>query len=314
MHRIALNEGTDKAFKPIQDKEPIAVISIAGILLCFIIWWIKAKRITITNIIVSVLTGVCLFFGFNSLYEMLYYLFTPIGLIMLLFILIDISPVLYKMMLADGIYDNYLQQEKLLRQDKIRLSLARMLRKIDKGELQALSPFIMGKIYQKMFKFSINNEIKGKDYKQQINWGLNTDELDNRIKKENEDVFNTVLKYKKRIIMASYAAWYRDMRDALIGSPDDSEGKDISPENILFNNSNFEEERTDNNNKDSNSKSNDSNEASGESYKDEKMDNPSEENTSTNKSEEKDDYEKVFEADESEKEKTSNQDEEKVSS
>lgn len=159
-------------------------------------------------------------------------LFTPIGLIMLLFILIDISPVLYKMMLADGVYDNYLHQEKLLAQDKIRLSLARMLRNIEKGELKALSPFIMGKIYRKLMKFSTNASGKygteEKDYKQHIKWG-ETQGLNEEIKKANDDVFRIVLDYKKRIVLASYAAWYRDMRDAMIGAKDDAEGEKINP-------------------------------------------------------------------------------------
>ena len=78
-----------------------------------------------------------------------WYLFnSAICLIMLLFILIDISPVLYKMMLADGKYDNYLHQEKLLAQDKIRLSLSKMLRKLDDSELKRVAPFIMGDIYE----------------------------------------------------------------------------------------------------------------------------------------------------------------------
>lgn len=162
-----------------------------------------------------------------------WYLFnSAIGLIMLLFILIDISPVLYKMMLADGVYDNYLHQEKLLAQDKIRLSLARMLRNIEKGELKSLSPFIMGKIYRKLMKFSTSKDGlyngQDKDYKQHIQWenvgGLNDD-----IKKTNKEVFDIVLDYKKRIILASYAAWYRDMRDAMIGKKDDEEGSKINP-------------------------------------------------------------------------------------
>ena len=163
-----------------------------------------------------------------------WYLFnSAIGLIMLLFILIDISPVLYKMMLADGVYDNYLHQEKLLAQDKIRLSLARMLRNIEKGELKSLSPFIMGKIYRKLMKFSASNDGKyngeDKDYKQHINWenagGLNT-----RISETNQEVFETVLDYKRRIVLASYAAWYRDMRDAMIGAKDDENGEKITPD------------------------------------------------------------------------------------
>lgn len=172
--------------------------------------------------------------------------FTPVGLIMLLFILIDISPVLYKMMLADGVYDNYLHQEKLLKQDKIRLSLARMLRKIDKGELKALSPFIMGKFYRKLSKFSITEDGKyngvDKDYKHSIEWGEAIDELQEEVEVENKKIFETVLDYKRRIILASYAAWYRDMRDAMIGSSGGSSGDDanISLESHLFNDMNFE--------------------------------------------------------------------------
>ena len=163
---------------------------------------------------------------------------------MLLFILIDISPVLYKMMLADGVYDNYMHQEKLLKQDKIRLSLARMVRKIDKGEMKALSPFIMGKIYRKLSKYSVTPDGKyegnDKDYKKSICWGENIDELDREVEKENHKIFEIVLEYKRRIILASYAAWYRDMRDALIGSNDDEEGKKINTENHIFNDANFE--------------------------------------------------------------------------
>ena len=91
------------------------------------------------------------FWDIVTLHSMWYYLFSsPIGLIMLLFILIDISPVLYKMMLADGKYDNYLHQEKLLAQDRIRLSLSKMLKKLDESELKRVAPFIMGDIYDKM--------------------------------------------------------------------------------------------------------------------------------------------------------------------
>lgn len=179
-----------------------------------------------------------------------WYLFnSAVGLIMLLFILIDISPVLYKMMLADGVYDNYLHQEKLLAQDKIRLSLARMLRNIEKGELKSLSPFIMGKIYRKLMKFSYSKDGKyegqKKDYKNHIDWeepkGLNE-----KIGKANEEVFNKVLDYKKRIILASYAAWYRDMRDAMIGKKDDEEGSKITPDAHLYEND-TQQEHTDKN-------------------------------------------------------------------
>lgn len=188
-----------------------------------------------------------------------WYLFnSAIGLIMLLFILIDISPVLYKMMLADGVYDNYLHQEKLLAQDKIRLSLARMLRNIEKGELKSLSPFIMGKIYRKLMKYSYSSDGKykgeDKDYKNHIKWenagGLNDD-----IKKVNKEVFDIVLDYKKRIVLASYSAWYRDMRDAMIGKKDDVEGSKITPESHLNDDdrSKNDEEQSNNTEKDNSS-------------------------------------------------------------
>ena len=91
------------------------------------------------------------FIDYVTLHPIWYYLLcSPIGLIMLLFILIDISPVLYKMMLADGKYDNYMHQDKLLAQDKIRLSLAKMLRNLNDSELKRVAPFVMGDIYEKM--------------------------------------------------------------------------------------------------------------------------------------------------------------------
>lgn len=54
------------------------------------------------------------------------------------------------------------------------------------------------------------------DRESSINWDKNVDELNKCIEEENKKVFETVLEYKKRIILASYAAWYRDMRDAFI--------------------------------------------------------------------------------------------------
>lgn len=239
--------------------------------------------------------------------------FTPVGLIMLLFILIDISPVLYKMMLADGVYDNYLHQEKLLKQDKIRLSLARMLRKIDKGELKALSPFIMGKFYRKLSKFSITEDGKfegiEKDYKQSIEWGENVDQLQKEVEVENKKIFETVLDYKRRIILASYAAWYRDMRDAMIGSSEGPSGDDanISPESHLFNDMNFENK---------NSKSKDEEPKNGTDSKQEANDGESTQSAEepyTNSSQEEDpDVEDIPDGDEDEEKPNSDWDDDDV--
>ena len=232
---------------------------------------------------------------------------------MLLFILIDISPVLYKMMLADGGYDNYLHQEKLLKQDKIRLSLARMARKIDKEELKALSPFIMGKIYRKLAKFSITEDGKyngvDKDYKHSIEWGEDIDELQEEVEEENKKIFETVLDYKRRIILASYAAWYRDMRDAMIGSSGGPSGDDanISPESHLFNDMNFENK---------NSKSKDEEPKNGTDSKQEANDGESTlsaEEPYTNSSQEEDpDVEEIPDGDEDEEKPNSDWDDDDV--
>lgn len=193
-----------------------------------------------------------------------WYLFnSAIGLIMLLFILIDISPVLYKMMLADGKYDNYLHQEKLLAQDKIRLSLSNMLKKLNESELKRVAPFIMGDIYEKMagdsYVFKTQEEFieevkQQKDtgwwwriwplsffrwlfYKEQNRPTAPVIVLDlkekSRNQKEvdrvNEELFDKVLDMKKRIIKASYERWYKTQHDCIICDDVDDENKGQEP-------------------------------------------------------------------------------------
>ena len=172
-----------------------------------------------------------------------YLLFSPIGLIMLLFILIDISPVLYKMMLADGKYDNYMHQDKLLAQDKIRLSLAKMLRNLNDSELKRVAPFVMGDIYEKMagdsYIYKTEEEYKAEFEAQKdihpiwrlwplsmLRWLFWKEESkpsapvvvmeDKRVSKNeallsdvNDKVFEEVLDMKRRLIVASYRRWYK---------------------------------------------------------------------------------------------------------
>lgn len=199
-----------------------------------------------------------------TLHPMWYYLFfSAIGLIMLLFILIDISPVLYKMMLADGKYDNYLHQEKLLAQDKIRLSLSKMLKKLDESELKRVAPFIMGDIYEKMagdsYVFKTEKEFKDeikeqKDtgwwwriwpfsffrwlfYKEQdrptapviiLDRKAPTDEQE-KIKSVNNEVFEEVLDMKKKLVLASYRRWYKTQHDCIICDDVDDGNKGQEP-------------------------------------------------------------------------------------
>lgn len=198
------------------------------------------------------------------LHPLWYYLFfSPIGLIMLLFILIDISPVLYKMMLADGNYDNYLHQEKLLAQDKIRLSLSNMLKKLNESELRRVAPFIMGDIYEKMagdsYVYKTEEDFK-KELLQQNGvawcwriWPLSflrwffykekehpsapviimkpkePSENQQAIQNVNEAVFAEVLDMKKKIVLASYRRWYKTQHDCIICDDVDDENKGREP-------------------------------------------------------------------------------------
>lgn len=205
---------------------------------------------------------------------------SSIGLIMFLFILIDISPVLYKMMLADGRYDNYLHQEKLLAQDKIRLSLAKILKKLDESDLKRVAPFIMGNIYEKMadesFIFKTEEEYSKeieKKYNEDKNWferlfskkvpkvpaiiftlkGQN--ELDKKLDDVNKKIFEEVLDMKKRIILASYRRWYKTQHDSIICDPVDDENAGKEPFDNL---DDSKEEKTDKSSNNKNTKAEDS--------------------------------------------------------
>lgn len=195
-----------------------------------------------------------------------WYLFnTAIGLIMLLFILIDISPVLYKMMLADGNYDNYLHQEKLLAQDKIRLSLSNMLKKLNESELQRVAPFIMGDIYEKMagdsYVYKTEEQFKNEMSQQRgacLFWRIwpfsllrwlfykekeypsapviimeskksSDNQQEQDIQDVNKAVFAEVLDMKKKIILASYRRWYKTQHDCIICDDVDDENKGREP-------------------------------------------------------------------------------------
>lgn len=164
-----------------------------------------------------------------SLYGLVCYLTTPIGLIMLLFILIDVSPVFYKMMLADGRYDKILHQDKLIENDLIKLRLAKSLQKVNESELSSLSPFIFGRTFDKIK--DLLTEKVCKDKKAVTLYDPN-DNISKDIKKKNEELFQKVLGMKYRIAYASYAAWYRNMYDLKLGYKECDEGMDDSPEVI----------------------------------------------------------------------------------
>ena len=160
---------------------------------------------------------------------MVYYLTTPIGLIMMLFILIDVSPVFYKMMLADGRYDKILHQDKLIEQDLIRVRVAKTLQKVNESELSSLSPFIFGHTFDKIKKIlaeKVNKEKKAVELYDP------NDEESVIIKNKNKELFEKVLGMKYRIAYASYAAWYKNMYDLNLGYEEIDEEHIDSPEEI----------------------------------------------------------------------------------
>lgn len=165
--------------------------------------------------VVAVICGYCNNALFNALP---YYIFSSVGMIMMLFILIDVSPVFYKMMLADGQYEQYLHKEKSITQDLIRLNFAKSIAKVNASEIGRLAPLIFSKPYEKIQVFlSDNND------KKELSWTMRDSDgniiatANEQIKKTNQDLFMTVLGMKQAIIESSYQAWYRDMRDAVMG-------------------------------------------------------------------------------------------------
>lgn len=157
----------------------------------------------------------------NALFNALpYYIFSAVGMIMMLFILIDVSPVFYKMMLADGQYEQYLLKEKSITQDLVRLNFAKSIAKVNESELGRLAPLIFSKPFKK-----IKHILTEADniQKEELGWtvkdknGNVIETAHETISTENRELFATVLGMKKAIIEASYQAWYRDMRDAIIG-------------------------------------------------------------------------------------------------
>lgn len=190
------------------------------------LFWLRSMPIIL---VISALIALTV----EILYYILWYITTPIGLIMLLFILIDVSPVFYKMMLADGKYDKILHQDKLLEQDLIRLQVAKSLHKINESELSNLSPFIFGSTYDKVKEMLGNKIEKDKEGKTKKAFDFyEPGGLSSEVINKNNKLFSEVLDMKYRIAWASYAAWYRDMRDHILGKKDDEKGKEINPENI----------------------------------------------------------------------------------
>ena len=180
----------------------------------------------ITNVPICLVVAIICALCYESFHWLFYYLTTAVGLIMLLFIIIDVSPVFYKMMLADGVYDKKLHEDKKIVEDKIRYNLAKTLYKMDRSELKNIAPFVFSHTYQKMTK----KKSQDKFFTGPVGNNAEVSERD-------EKLFKRVLDQKELIIKAAYDAWFRNMRDAIIGGAqplgsgnDKTKGEDFRPE------------------------------------------------------------------------------------
>ena len=180
----------------------------------------------ITNVPICLVVAIICALCYESFHWLFYYLTTAVGLIMLLFIIIDVSPVFYKMMLADGVYDKKLHEDKKIVEDKIRYNLAKTLYKMDRSELKNIAPFVFSHTYQKMTKKKSRDEFFTGPV------GNNAE-----VSKKDAALFERVLKQKELIIKAAYDAWFRNMRDAIIGGSqppgsgnDRTQGENFRPE------------------------------------------------------------------------------------
>lgn len=173
-----------------------------------------STRDKIRKIVMFILSIVVLFliiqFVINntSIARFFYFITSPVGLIMLFFIIIDVSPVFYKMMVADGIYDKILHKEKKIVEDRIRLDLVKTLYKIDNSDVSEMSAFIFGDSYQKM-KVRKSEYEKLFDSKEE----QTKDIVD--LYEENEEIRKQVIEQKKNVIKSAYSAWVKAMEKTI---------------------------------------------------------------------------------------------------
>ncbi len=194
-------------------------------------WWKGAFVIVPWLIVISSILAYCN----NTIFHALpYYIFSAVGMIMMLFILIDVSPVFYKMMLADGVYDKLLHKEKLLTEDAIRLNAAKSFAKVNDSTIGRLAPFVFGKTSEKLMEMLKDFKLKSakidldNDGRPKMGYGQSQKRKD--IDKTNTEVFSYVLDLKKRLVKAAYLAWYRDMRDHVLATKEDDQTPPTQPE------------------------------------------------------------------------------------
>lgn len=260
LHKIAYQEDKDDGYKPLPAKIVIPLIDrgistkfmcglLVFVLLAVFTWSfmpnvtkndstetisrkeLRKKGILVTwpwFAVVAIIAGLCCDSLFNALP---YFIFSAVGLIMMLFILIDVSPVFYKMMLADGQYEQILHKEKSVTQDLIRLNFAQSVVQVNNSQVGKLTSMIFSKPWAKI------QEILSKtkdDNKPELGYGES--EYQEKINRDNKALFDEILDMKTAIIRAAYMAWYRDMRDSILGihkKPSDDQSENASDESSV---------------------------------------------------------------------------------
>lgn len=196
-------------------------------------WW----NLTYILPIACIIAVICAINSDTLFHYIPSYCFSAIGVIMLLFILIDISPVFYRMMLADGKYEKIIHQDKLLEQDLIRLQVAKTIYKLNESELSNLSPFVLGSTFEKFYNI-LNTKKENNTKKKLFDFYEPDDGQKKEIKKVNDKLFKEILNMKYRIIWGAYSAWYRNMYDVMLGKKDNMDGDYFNPYNVINKNIN----------------------------------------------------------------------------
>lgn len=211
LHSIAMSENEENGYRPWDRSTKLIILIICSVLASLLLLAFNKRRCMFYIYAAAGLVVVGLFA--NALLNALpSYIFSAVGMIMMLFILIDVSPVFYKMMLADGQYEQWHHKEKSVTQDLIRLNFAQSIAQVNNSEVGKLAPMIFSKPWEK-----IKEILSAARNKQQEELGYGESYYTQEIEEDNKRLFKEVMDMKTAIIRAAYAAWYRDMRDSILG-------------------------------------------------------------------------------------------------
>ncbi|MBQ4405758.1 MAG: DUF4407 domain-containing protein [Bacteroidales bacterium] len=263
LHRVAMKDSNGKDYQDIdrfnyESSEDILYHIIASIVLFLMCVKLYNNKDKLVNLCFVIPLCAIIPHFLPEIARFFYFVCTPVGLIMMLFIIIDVSPVFYKMMVADGKYDKLMHEEKKIEEDRIRLDLTKEIHDIENSDIGQKTAFVFGETYEKMQKKTNINEQNTDGTKHTVRKGTNTNEVnqptesdhktdgsntqtsDFDLTSENKDLRDYVLDKKKKIIEASYAAWFHTMKNFIIGGSKKSEEE--TPNDIMNDENNNDSE------------------------------------------------------------------------